>query len=202
MQKIIKSKQKIVSKEQKTLFRANLRKDKALNMEKAIMEKIKEGKVKMKPKLYFILGTMFSIAGLAGISVSCAFLINIILFVLKRHGPMGQWRLNVIFDSFPIWIPVVAITGIVFGIWLLKKYDFSYKKNFAGIAVGFILSILIAGYMIDKMGINDVLSQKGTMRRFYQNIEGQSMPTPGFYKQERQSESCNGKCGLKNHSRN
>ena len=143
------------------------------NFEKEIMAKVKSGQVTMKPKWFFVAGSILSLIGLAGLSISAVFLINIIVFLLKKHGPMGQWRLEAMMDSLPLWIPILAVAGIIGGIWFLKKYDFSYKKNFWLIVIGFILSIIITGWVVDSLGLNEILSRKGQMRRFYQQIERQ-----------------------------
>jgi hypothetical protein len=72
----------------------------------------------------------------------------------------------------------MAILGVVVGIWFLKKYDFSYKKNFVVIIVGFILSMIVAGFLIDQLGLNDIWARRGMMRKFYQRIESQENITP------------------------
>jgi len=153
-------------------------KHKEINFEKEIMSKVASGRISMKPKWYFVLGSFFSIVGLIAFSIMSVFLVNIILFLLRKHGPMGQWRIEMMLESFPIWIPVLAVLSIFMGIWLLNKYDFSYKKNFSTIILGFIASIVIAGFFIDQMGLNDVWSRKGMMRNFYQRIENKESIFP------------------------
>ena len=115
-----------------------------------------------------------TVAGMVGFSIGAVFLTNLTLFLLRRHGPMGQWRLQQLVTSFPLWIPVLAVVGIVFGIWMLRKYDFSYKKNFWLIILGFILSVILAAVVIVQLGLNDIWSRQGPMRRFYQQVEGQN----------------------------
>ena len=149
-----------------------------VDFEKEVMSKVTSGQITMKPKWYFVLGSVFSIGGLAALSVASVFLVNIIMFSLRKHGPMGQWRLEAMLESFPLWIPILAILGISLGVWLLKKYDFSYKKNFLVITAGFIASIIIAGFVIDQLGLNDVWSRRGMMRKFYQGIENQGNDIP------------------------
>ena len=83
---------------------------------------------------------------------------------------MMPCKLQTILSTFPWWIPVVALFGIISAVWLFKKYDFSYKKNFLLLITTFIISILLAGFLLDKFGLNEVLL-KGRMRRFYQHIE-------------------------------
>lgn len=142
------------------------------NMEKIVMGKIKSDELKMRPKWLFILGSILTMAGLVGLTVGAIFLTNLTIFLIRKRGP-GYGRLELMFESFPLWIPVLAILGIVLGIWMLKKYEFSYKKNFLLIIISFIASIIIAGLLIDQLGLNTVWSRQGPMRRFYQQFENQ-----------------------------
>lgn len=146
----------------------------SVDLEKTIMTKVKSNEISMKPKWYFVVGSLLAVVGLAGLSIGAVFLTNLTLFLLRSHGPMRQWRLQQLVTTFPLWIPILAIMGIVFGIWMLRKYDFSYKKNFWFIVLGFILSIILAAFVIDQVGLNDIWSRQGPMRRFYQQIEGQN----------------------------
>ncbi len=151
-----------MSKEQKV---------KQVDLEKIVMQKVRSDKISIRPHWYFVLGSLLTFAGFVGASIGAIFLTNITLFLLRRHGPMGQWKLQLMIDSFPLWVPLLAIIGILIGIWLLNKYDFSYKKNFLFIIAGFVLSIIIAAFVLDYMGLNDVWSRQNQMRRFYQRIE-------------------------------
>ena len=137
------------------------------------MAKVKSNEILIKPRWFFIIGSLLAFVGLVSFSLGTVFLTNLTLFLLRRHGPMGQWRLELMLNSFPWWIPVLAIVGLVLGVWLLKKYDFSYKKNFWLIVGGFIVSIILAALLLDYLGLNDSWSRQGPMRRFYQQIEGQ-----------------------------
>ncbi len=149
------------------------------DLEKTIMAKVKSNEISMKPRWYFVMGALLMVAGLVGFSIGAVFLTNLTLFLLRQHGPMGQWRLQIILNNFPVWVPVLAVVGIVLGIALLRKYDFSYKKNFWLIVAGFIISIILAAFVMDYLGLNDMWSRQGPMRRFYQQIERQNSPVPG-----------------------
>lgn len=132
----------------------------------------------MKPRWYFVLGSLLMMAGFVSLTIGAVFLTNITLFLLRQHGPMGQWRLQTMLDSFPLWVPLLAVAGITLGIVMLRKYDFSYKKNFWLIVAGFIVSIVLAGYILNYLGLNDTWFRQGPMRRFYRQIEGQNEITP------------------------
>lgn len=142
------------------------------------MAKVKSNEISMKPRWYFVLGSILMTVGLASFTIGAVFLTNITLFLLRQHGPMGQWRLQTMLDSFPLWVPLLAASGITLGILMLKKYDFSYKRNFWLIIAGFIVSIVLAGFVLDYLGLNDTLFRQGPMRRLYQQVEGQNNIIP------------------------
>jgi hypothetical protein len=53
---------------------------------------------------------------------------------------------------------VIGSWRIVSGIYLLKKYDFSYKRNFPLIASTFIIAVISAAFLVNLTGINDLWS--------------------------------------------
>lgn len=145
-------------------------KKRKLNLETEIISQIKTRKITMKPRWYFVAGSLLLFSGLVGLSMGIIFLVNLSAFLIRRNGPLMSWRLQSILSTFPWWIPIMAAVGIILAVWLLKKYDFSYKKNFPLIIVAFILSILLAGLLIDSLGLNEQIS-KGRMRGFYKRFE-------------------------------
>ena len=170
---------------------------KEINIQENVMKKIHENKISMKPKSYFILGSLFTFVGLIASVISSVFLISIISFLLKAHGPMAGYRLSLMISSFPWWIPVLAIVGLIFGIWNLLKYDFSYKTNIWIIIIGFIAAVIIAGWAIDRVGLDNIwLNQgpmRGVMRQYLQdNNSGQSPTNKPYYQLQRGSGQGNG----------
>ena len=143
-----------------------------IDIEKEVMSRVTSGEIAMKPRWYFVAGSVFVLLGTIAAAVAVAFLINLIIFLIKKQGP-GYGRLAIMFESFPFWIPILAILGIGIGILLLRKYDFSYKKNFLLMIIGFIATVAIAGFVIDGLGLNDIWSRGGLMKGFYQRIENQ-----------------------------
>lgn len=144
-----------------------------------IMNKIHGGEIKMRSRVYFVIGSIFTFIGLVASMLISVFLVGLIRFSLRSHGPMGEYRWEQLLSSFPWWAVIVAVLGLVIGIWLLRQYDFSYKMNFMVIAVGFILSIFVAGFIIDSMGLNDRLLHRGPMQKMMRHYSDESKPPFG-----------------------
>lgn len=138
------------------------------NITNAVMSKIREGKIKTRPKIYFILGSLLAFLGLVSSIVVSVFLFGLMRFLSRAHGPMGEYRLEQLLSSFPWWAPVFAVLGLISGIWLLRRYDFSYKIDFKIIIAGFILAIISAGVLIDMTGVNDTWVRRGPMKGMMQ----------------------------------
>ncbi|MBW6441390.1 hypothetical protein K0B04_00575 [Patescibacteria group bacterium] len=130
------------------------------------MDKILSGEVKMKPKWYFVLGSILSYIGLTGSIIGAIFFTNLTLFLIRKRGP-GTGRIYMMLQSFPIWIPIVALGLFLVGIWLLKKYDFSYKKNFILIIITLLTAIFLSAQIINVLGLNEIWSRRGPMKNFY-----------------------------------
>ena len=156
------------------------------NITNNIMDQIHEEKIKMKPRFYFITGSILTFVGLVSSVVISVFLVGLIRFSIRSHGPMASYRLDQILSNFPWWASVFAIVGLITGIWLLRKYDFSFKVNFRMVIIGFILAIVVGGWIIDSTGLNDVLIRRGPMRGIMQqymqdnSIQGKQDVGPGW----------------------
>lgn len=140
------------------------------NISSVVMDKINSGQIKMRPRIYFIIGSIFVIAGVVTSSLTAIFLISLMRFMLRTHGPMGQFRLEQLLSSFPLWVPIVAILALILGIMLLRQFDFSYKKNFWLLILGFLLAIFITGWVIDMSGLDNIWFKRGPMRGMIKNI--------------------------------
>lgn len=136
-----------------------------------IINQIKSGELKMKPKWYFATGSLLLFTSLVVILTGVIFLTNIIIFMIHRTGAINFWRLDTLLGSVPLWIPILAVSGVIAGIYLLKRYDFSYRQNFTHIIIMTLMAIIIASWSIDQLGLNQLWSTHTPMRRFYQQLE-------------------------------
>lgn len=125
------------------------------------MRQIRSKRVVMRPHWYFVLGALAMMVGLIALCIALIFAMSITFFLLRTHGPMGPIRLQAMLDSFPLWLPLLAIVGMFIGIHLLRKYDFSYKHNFRLLALGFVSAIIVSALIIDYSGYTSLWLRRG-----------------------------------------
>ena len=144
------------------------------NITENVMSQIHQGKIKMRHKAYFIIGSILTFLGSISAIVVSIFLVSLARFSLRAHWGRGaQYKLDQMLSDFPWWIIIFTIISLTIGIWLIRKYDFSYKIKPWIVVSGFILIIVMAGWAIDTIGLNDTLlhrgPMKGMMNKYFQN---------------------------------
>ena len=143
-----------------------------VSINKSIMKQIKSGKVKMRPKLYFLAGSLLLGLGLAATIITALFFTAITTHNLRIYMPqhfLQFGRLGVVsFLSLIPWVPILfSLIGIIGGLTLIKKFDISYKKSFASIVISITFAVLILAIFVDRFGINNQLQQIAPLRHFY-----------------------------------
>jgi len=145
------------------------------------MAQIKDGHTKMKPRWYFVLGSLSMIVGLASLFVLSTFFVSLITFSIRSHGPMAGIRLQNMLALFPWWALITAAIGLGISCLMLRTYDLSYKKNFLMIAAGFILGAILMGWFIDYSGLDNAWIERGPAAKIYKPYDaGQRMRGPGW----------------------
>ncbi len=123
----------------------------------SVMGQIHQGKIKMRPRLYFVIGSVLTFTGLVLSILTTIFFISLIRFSFLARGPMVEYKAEELLAHFSWFGPIFAILGLVIGIWLLYRYDFSYKINFRMMIVGIVLAVIVAGVVLDMTGLNDII---------------------------------------------
>ena len=146
-------------------------------IEETIKQKIKKDEIKMKPKYYFALGSLSITLGMIISFIFSAFFINLIshrirILKMAEFLPMGGPGRMMFLRHFPWHFLFISTALLTVGAWLLKRYDISYKKSFLVILVGIIVSIVFAGLLVDKVGINMHFKKKPGFKRLYKTPPG------------------------------
>lgn len=139
------------------------------------MSEIKRGNIRMKPRWVFVAGSLAMIAGISSLVIIAVLSLNLFIFSLRTHGPLSNLRYQQIISDFPWWAILISIIGITAGFRLLKKCDFSYKKNLGWILTVSLIIIILAPILINQTGINDAWGRKSHMRRIFDRYDGRRM---------------------------
>lgn len=137
-------------------------KNKNKDLSKEVMSLIESNEVKMRPKIFFVFGSIMLGAGLALALLFSTFFINLTVFRLRVHPPTDYLKFGkagfkpflTVLPKYPLFF---AVLFIILGLILIKKYDFSYKKSFVGLVAGLITFILVFGLLLERVGINEKL---------------------------------------------
>jgi len=145
---------------------------KEADLSQKVMEQIKKEKVKMRPRVYFLVGSVLLGVGLAGAIIGAILFFNLAFFRMRIHGPFsflmfGEFGFRPFLATFP-WLPLfMSLAAILAGIILLKHYDISYKKSFLVLAIALAVLVLTMGFVLDKIGLNERLERAGPLPPFY-----------------------------------
>ncbi|MBP9749370.1 MAG: hypothetical protein KBD21_01415 [Candidatus Pacebacteria bacterium] len=123
------------------------------------MNRIHTGRIKMRPRWFFILGSLTTFVGLVMAILASIFALSFVQLSLRGSGELAEHEMDALLSHFSWWGPIIALTSLVLGIWLLRKYEFSYKKNFVTIAIGFVFAVIVASFILDLTGLNEVMLQ-------------------------------------------
>ncbi len=143
-----------------------------LNITDSVMSEINEGHVKMRPKFYFVLGMLALASGLILTIIIGVWFTGIASYHLRHHDPLsfitlGQHGWNAFLRTFPFIPLLLALTAVGIGIWLIRKYEISYKHSFLGIILSVVFAVIAAGYVVDALGINEQLVKVSPMKMWY-----------------------------------
>ena len=139
-----------------------------MNIEENVMKQIKEGKVRMHPKIYFILGTILGYFGVLAAAFSATFFINVLLFSLEHTGPRAGYRIDYMVSVFPLWVFIPVFVLVPIGLISIAKSDLYYKHR-KKLLMGLLVSITF-GVLITKLVGFDKLWEKRyplRLRRYY-----------------------------------
>jgi len=139
------------------------------NLKDKVIAKIEKEQIKVKSRYIFTLGSLLSGIGLFVSSAIVMLMLQLFLFRVTHPGYGATRKLTLLLTMVPWYLPLFAIMGILVGIALLRRYDFSYKRNFALILTIIFAGLVLGAVLLNQLGINDFLSRRGYFRDLYHN---------------------------------
>lgn len=141
-----------------------------------VMKHIYNDHVKMKPKVYFVLGSILLGAGMAGAVITSIFFTHLTLYRLRYDGvfeyfDVGREGMRTLMLVFP-WIPfLIAVGGLIGGSYLLREYEVAYKHRSTRLLLAFTALLLTLGYLLDQSGAQRHIVRMRPLYGLYQPHE-------------------------------
>ena len=130
-----------------------------------VLEKIKNGKIKMRPKIYFILKAILVGLGVAVIAIFILYLISFIVFTLRMSGiwfapGFGFYGVKIFLVSLPWLLILIAIILIIVLEILVKYFSFAYRRPILYSVLSIIMLVLLGSFALSQTKIHPYLFQK------------------------------------------
>lgn len=124
-----------------------------------ILNKIRSGEVKMRPKIYFILRAVLIVLGVVAVALFALFLISFINFNLRASGSwflpgFGFRGLGIFFSSLPWLLILIAVLLIIVLEVLVKQFSFAYRRPILYSILGIILLVFLGSFIIGKTQVH------------------------------------------------
>lgn len=129
------------------------------NLKEKILEKIKKGEIKMRPRIYFIIETLLLLALIFLIVTLIIFLISFILFSLKMSGMwylprFGFMGIGIYLKSMPWLLIAISLILILILEILAKKFSFVWKRPIFYSLIIIILISLLGVFLVEKISFH------------------------------------------------
>ncbi len=127
-----------------------------------LLESIRKGELKMRPKWHFVLKTVLILLGAIILLLSILYLVSLIIFGLRETGVIftpgfGMKGTILFFRSLPwVLIILVGVFLIILEI-LVRKYSFAYKTPLLYSAFVIVLGALMGGWIIARTPLHWVV---------------------------------------------
>lgn len=140
-----------------------------------VLGQIKNGKVKMKPSIYFSLISFGVLLASLMSGIIMTYSSSVMFFWLRivssGNAAYGAKR-NLVetLADFPWWTILVLIAVVVLLVYIVRNFGTAYRHKIANILVIILLISLIAGFMMSLFGVGDLSHNNfGGNRGFRQN---------------------------------
>lgn len=154
-------------------------------LNKEILSQIKEGKVEMKSRGFFLLRTILGILGVSILSLCLVFLVSFILFGLRKSGValapgFGPQGFILFAMSLPWMLILITVAFLAVLEILIRKYSFVYKKPILYSLIGIfgittLITLLLPSFALHNSVFRAYRPERGD--------EGIDMPAVGkFYR--------------------
>lgn len=127
-----------------------------------IIDKIKKGEIKMKPRIFFILKIFLMILGALSLFFFIIYLISFIIFSLRASGALflprfGFLGVRMLFGYLPWFLIGIVLVLIIFLEIFSKRFTFIYRRPIIYSLLIIIILVLAIGFLIERTSLHSGL---------------------------------------------
>jgi hypothetical protein len=135
------------------------------SIKEIVLDKIKKGEVKMRPKAHFVLKTILALSGAIILALFVLYLISFIAFALRAGGMgslpgFGSRGLSSLLVSIPWLLILIAALLIVALEILVRRFAFSYRRPILYSVLTIIFLVFMGSFIINKTYLHPSLFQR------------------------------------------
>jgi len=130
-----------------------------------ILDKIRTGRVKMRPKIYFILKSIFIVFSISIIALFILYLISFIAFSMRASGvwyllPFGFPGIKATLSLLPWLLILLGIVLIIVLEILVKHFTFAYRRSVLYSLLIIMTLVLLGSFVIGKTKLHSGFFQR------------------------------------------
>lgn len=135
-----------------------------------VLKSIEEGRIKQRPRSYFLLRGVALALGAVLLGLITLFLISFAIFTLRQKGGWfapafgGRGWLEFIFD-LPWLIVLSAIALLLLLEVMVRRYQYAYERPLVISLLGLAIAVGLGSVIVERLHIHDHLWQKARLRR-------------------------------------
>jgi hypothetical protein len=157
-----------------------------------VIERIKSGKAKMRPRSYFIVQAVLVIIAAVLLFVLILFFITFMVFALEQNGGFfaigfGLTGWGAFFRSLP-WTVLLLSLALILILWiLLRRYAIVYQQPFLYTLLILVAALSLAGFFLSAVSLHGGILQYASENQipFVSGVyEYETAPTRGIYRGE------------------
>ena len=117
----------------------------------SVMDQIKSGKVRMKPRAYYVALSVASVGAVILAGISIAYLSSIMFYWIRiQTADTMAWgaraNLNESIASFPWWAALLSLALLEVAVFLVRRHGRMYRHKTTTIATIVIVSSILLGF--------------------------------------------------------
>jgi hypothetical protein len=134
-------------------------------IEENVMSRIKTGKVKMHPKIYYSLVSLLSVAAIMLMGVVSAYAMSVVTLWLRiqaAQGPAYGAKRNLanLVDVFPWWALLLGVISLVAIVYLIRKFRGLYKIKLTYLILIVVMIASLIGFALSYSSLPNTFNRR------------------------------------------